>query len=287
MKNLQFGRRSQGYTIIEFLIAGVLGLILLAGVGQLFLGSNDSFRMQRQLADLQDSGRFAVWHLKNDIERSGWRGAFQPINTLLFAENTFSAAGQCGGTDCTKNGTEPTQDSITLVFNGAMDCNGSAAKTDPSADIVPGDPGANKVVQNRYFVEDGVLFCQGNGGSAKQPLVDNVDAFQILYGIDVITHATPIDAKLECSDTAVDQYINNPTAKSQIAAVRFSLLVKGVENQNVPLIERAYQVNDREYKFTDRIIRRVFNLTVPIRNKQPNLSVDGTIPSCPIEPKVI
>src|SRR3990167_803275 len=92
-----------GYTVIELLIAATLGLVLLAGVGQLFVGSNQSFRLQRQLADVQDSGRFGLSFMREELERGGWANGVEipKPSPILFVPSDFTAADMCPDGVCT------------------------------------------------------------------------------------------------------------------------------------------------------------------------------------------
>jgi len=247
--------RQAGFTMVEVLIAGVLGLVLLAGVGELFLGSSATFRMQRQIADIQDSGRFAMWFLKNDIERAGWFVGGGPVGAV--ALEVFPAPGiiaSVAGVDGGGN----VSDQLTVAYESTVpgtDCNGSAV---------------GAVVQNLYFVDGNrQLVCTGNGG-ATQPLVSNVDSLQVLYGIDVSIPPEVIAAD-RCSDRAVDQFVlaSGLTGNEVIVAIRFSLLIGGETNSSVPATNRVYQVADRSIAFNDQIIRRVFTLTTAIKNVAP------------------
>jgi len=60
-------RRQSGLTLIELMVAMVLGLIVAAGIVTVFLSTSNSNRAQTQMARLQEEGRFAVTQLKNDL----------------------------------------------------------------------------------------------------------------------------------------------------------------------------------------------------------------------------
>lgn len=62
------GRRRQGgVTLIELMVAMVLGLIVAAGIVTVFLSTSKSNRVQNQMARLQEEGRFAVTRMKDDL----------------------------------------------------------------------------------------------------------------------------------------------------------------------------------------------------------------------------
>lgn len=60
-------RRQSGLTLIELMIAMVLGLLVSAGIITVFMSTSKSNRVQTQLATLQESGRFAVTRIKSDL----------------------------------------------------------------------------------------------------------------------------------------------------------------------------------------------------------------------------
>ncbi len=57
----------QGFTLIELMIAMVLGLMVTAGVLTVFLSTSASNKAQNQMAAIQETGRFAMSRLKADI----------------------------------------------------------------------------------------------------------------------------------------------------------------------------------------------------------------------------
>lgn len=60
-------RRQSGLTLIELMVAMVLGLLVAAGIMTVFMSTSNSNRAQTQLASLQESGRFAITRLKGDL----------------------------------------------------------------------------------------------------------------------------------------------------------------------------------------------------------------------------
>lgn len=60
-------RRQRGLTLIELMVAMVLGLIVAAGIITVFASTSNSNRAQTQMANLQEAGRFAMTRLKDDV----------------------------------------------------------------------------------------------------------------------------------------------------------------------------------------------------------------------------
>lgn len=63
--------RQQGFTIVELMIAMVLGLLLALAMGQLFVGNKQSYRYQDALSRIQENGRFALERLSRDARMAG------------------------------------------------------------------------------------------------------------------------------------------------------------------------------------------------------------------------
>jgi len=74
MNALRIKNKQQGMTLIEILIALVLGLFLLAGIFQIFLSSKQSYRMQENMSRMQENGRFAMEFLSRDVRMAGYQG---------------------------------------------------------------------------------------------------------------------------------------------------------------------------------------------------------------------
>lgn len=56
-----------GLTLIELMVATVLGLIVAAGIVTVFMSTSKSNRVENQMAHLQEEGRFAVTRMKADL----------------------------------------------------------------------------------------------------------------------------------------------------------------------------------------------------------------------------
>ena len=66
--------RQAGVTLVELLVGLALGVFLLAGVLQIYLSSNQTYRTTESLSRLQESARFAIDFTTTDIREAGYRG---------------------------------------------------------------------------------------------------------------------------------------------------------------------------------------------------------------------
>ncbi len=66
--------RQSGFSLIELMIALVVGLIVVGAAGQYYLGSKLTFNSQTQNGRLQESGRFALEFMARDLRMGGFTG---------------------------------------------------------------------------------------------------------------------------------------------------------------------------------------------------------------------
>jgi len=66
--------RQDGFTIVELMIAMLLGLIVIAGVSSVFLANQRAYRTNTALGDVQDASRIAFEMMARDIRQAGLTG---------------------------------------------------------------------------------------------------------------------------------------------------------------------------------------------------------------------
>ena len=90
--------RCRGFSLVELMVALVITLILLAGIGQIFLSSKKSFTIQDSLARIQENGRYALETVVADLRRTGYWGGNSKITALGGTEPVLSETGDCTDT---------------------------------------------------------------------------------------------------------------------------------------------------------------------------------------------
>lgn len=68
------GRRIQGFTLIELMVAMLLGLIVIGGVISVFLAGQQTYRSNEALGDVADGSRTAFEMLARDLRDAGLSG---------------------------------------------------------------------------------------------------------------------------------------------------------------------------------------------------------------------
>jgi type IV pilus assembly protein PilW len=72
----------RGWTLVEILVAMTLGLLIIAGIGQIYLAAKRSYDIQTSIARIQDVGRYTTEILTQDVRRAGYWGLLNMQNAM-------------------------------------------------------------------------------------------------------------------------------------------------------------------------------------------------------------
>jgi len=219
-------RLQKGLTLVELLIAMVLGLIVISAVVNTYVGSTRSARFSKGLAYIQENGRYGITTMQRGIRLAG-----------------YSPEGDLEPFDIANSG----PDKIVVRVTDLYDCNGVSTK--PNGGIA-----VNTYAHNDA---DKTITCKGNSATATEmPLVEGVDAMRLLWGVDEDGDDVP-------DNYVVHSNSINP---NQVIALRVALLVNSGEPIRSRRGEEKHVLFDREITMDDKIARNVFSSTVMLRN---------------------
>lgn len=66
--------KSHGFSLVELMVAATIGLILLGGIGYVYLGSRQTFRTQDDFSRIQENVRYALDQVGVDVRMAGYAG---------------------------------------------------------------------------------------------------------------------------------------------------------------------------------------------------------------------
>lgn len=97
--------RAKGYSIVEWMVAMVIGIFLTAGLLSLYVTSNEGTDTSRSDSELQENGRIAMDLLLNDLRMAGFWGDYSGLPLTLDGGVTLSTAASALSTssDCLNN----------------------------------------------------------------------------------------------------------------------------------------------------------------------------------------
>jgi len=234
-------QHQQGFSLVEIMVAMALGLVLLGGTITIYSSSKNSYRLQENIAGLQENARFAIHALRRDVEVAG----YPLIRNIV----PFNAA-------LTLDGGGNNSDQITTQYRSDAQFN---------TDCLGAFVAAGNLVINRYSIDaNNNLRCQGNSGT--QTLVENVNNLQALYGIDTDLDGT---ANLYATATEVNLGTVNAGAPDwgRVVSLRLALLVRSDSTLDQAQQQTYTLLDAPAINMNDGVIYRVFTTTIPLRNR--------------------
>ncbi len=105
--------RSRGLTLVEVMVALVVGLILSAGAIQIFISSKKTYQTTDAVSRIQENGRYALHFLSKDVRAAGFWGCAQDIEMTNHVDDSGGGL-DLGGPPLigTEGGADP--DSLTI-----------------------------------------------------------------------------------------------------------------------------------------------------------------------------
>lgn len=145
-----------GFTLVELLVAMVIGLLVMVGASQLFIASQQNFRFQSALANMQDTGRFALDTLSRELRQTDYSGGCAPTQTTVHMRNIARASDtplplqawrDASNTDFAASLNSPLANQDALAFRGGLIARTGFA--DASLEIASIDDSNPQITLNR------------------------------------------------------------------------------------------------------------------------------------------
>ncbi|MBO9469245.1 PilW family protein [Endozoicomonas sp. G2_2] len=252
-------RRERGFSLVELMVAMVVGLLLLAGVLQILLANREAFDAQRGRGHLQENARLASFMLENVVAHAGFRTDLTgDLEQVFRANDTLGADFRPGAVVSSQSNTQGQSDTLYIRFQGegsVHNCRGASI----------GSPGSPETTYVSLFVEQSrTLMCRyvtDDKNPSTAQLVEGVDRFEVRYGLDTD------------DDNSADRYVSDLTAAqaAQVVSVRIQLLLRTLDEENLlPVAQQPDYVfsdgSDTGDMPADRAGRLFLDQTIALRN---------------------
>jgi type IV pilus assembly protein PilW len=205
--NTRAARMQQGFTIVEVLVALLIGLFLLGGLSTVVFDNRRTFGTQALLAQLQDAERLSVTMMGDVVQLAGYFPAptINTANSVLLAGGGMTAGQPMTGT----YSAAPPGDTITSRYatnsgDGILNCTGTSNSS-----------GAVATYVNTFSVVNSQLVCTLNG--TQYPLVSGVTNLSVLYGVNTTGSGNNVDTYMNAAQVTAAADWNS------VISVRLSL----------------------------------------------------------------
>jgi type IV pilus assembly protein PilW len=276
-------KKQSGFTLIELMIAGFIGVFILSGLLNLFITTNKSVTLSDSLSQNQETGRFAMDYLTKFIRRAGYSEDFTQFTPPLFI---VSGNGDitCTGTQvdaCALN--NPNIAPITVIgdrLSVPMDIGGNAGDETRSCTgtLVGGVASGAQRIVNVFWVSslapnERQLRCRtfsrdtNNWLDNAVSIINNVERFEFQVGI-----AANSDDKSASRYVSVDTIETDPTINMNfVRSIRIAVLTTSQNSTDVKvqstLRKRTYSILDAPvFTIEDSNLRNIFSNTIELPN---------------------
>lgn len=248
----------RGMTLIELMIAIVLGLLLVAVVIQIYVGTKATYNKQEDISRLQENGRVALYILGRTTRISGFKSDPGADYSTIFPAATrgiFAAAGAAGSSD-----------SLDIRFQGSG--NGAGTADGSVVDCLGIARDSNTMNYNRFYIANNAttlrpgLFCDtsDDGTVNGTEIVSDIENIRFQYGGD------------PNGDGIADYYVaaGNVPNWDQVVSMRVGLVATTPNTINPTLDTSTYNVLGNTFDPTDdRRSRRLYSMIITLRNRTP------------------
>ena len=249
-----------GMTLIEIMIALLIGAFLLGGVMQIFLGSKQTYRMQENLSRLQENGRFAMEFLSKDIRMTGYWDCMAPSTP----NDNVDVTGTEGA-----SATVPDSLALRAAFvrsKAAADVCGTAVTKAATVACPQAAAPANFYTDNTsiitYSINNNTLRRATNCVStANADIVEGIENIKILYGVETdaagsANYGTPNYYVTANNIPDIDVGGTPAPDWHRVVSIRITITVRTIDGNLTPTT-------------ADGRIRRTFTSTIALRNRLP------------------
>lgn len=288
-------RHQSGYTMLELLIAMTIGGIMVGSVLLAVSGTGLTGRRQGSHAQFTEDGQVAINILSQQLRMATF---WLPVSPLPSLDQNQAMVFGCSNGFASLAVTFP---NLTCATGGG----GAAIATLYEGRRVPGEPLGtvrdclgntgtplnstdNGMVYNRFYIATApsgnpALYCRGNGSTAGQPLVENVESMQIRYGVAALTppSTTPVifDNSIFAGSTV--RYVdagffttrncprNAPlqTSWCSVTNIRVCLIMRSNDNMAEQVNSPYVDCDGNVVSQADRRLRRAMTTTIALRNR--------------------
>jgi type IV pilus assembly protein PilW len=178
-----FRRNAKGMTLIELLVVLVICTVLIGGIYRLFVSQTRAYTVQDQVVEVQQNTRAAMDVLLQDLRMVGYDDDTTGVRVA--------------------QAVTPEDHAITVRYEHE-----------------------NAVREVRYWVDGTSRLMRQrtqNGVTTTEPMVENVDAFDLTYGVDLDEDGAMDDTD---RDGMLDDWVPAASAGSKAVAVHITLTAR-------------------------------------------------------------
>lgn len=182
----------RGFSLIELMVSMTIGLVIVVAALSAYSSAASANKMVEAQSVMNEDGQAALGILSQQIHMAGYTSD-RPVIAIRGCDGTFTNVTdsniEIGALSCTTNDASP--DSVAVRYEA------DKYNTIESGNSKPTDCLGNDLIVSagKYYAENRIylaipagrtsksLYCKGNAADTSQALVENVEDFQLMYGL--------------------------------------------------------------------------------------------------------
>ncbi|WP_447927228.1 PilW family protein [Vreelandella sp. EE27] len=259
-----------GFTLVELLVAMVIGVMVVLGATQLFVASQRSYQITTALANMQDTGRFALETLSRELRHADFTGGCAASQTTV-DDAVRPAVALQGFSHPPESRDEAVSDSHSIAFRGGP-VQGTAYYEieDPSKVLPEAYKGHLVLLQG---LQTCALFYNAASMPSGWPAFENTDYLQgnpLLMALDSATYYLGADSNNDDTLSLMRLDTSTPTPRSEVLASHIVALRARF------LVDDAYQAPDN-IEDTDWNAVRAVRISLVVQSERDDLRPTSTV----------
>lgn len=205
----------RGLSMIELLVTLLIGSFLVLGITQIYIDNRRSYAFQQSQSENQESSRYALLLLQQQLEKAGYRRfTDQEWTTAFPADTTLTGCNFPAGSTVVWN---DTNSSLCIRYqprtDEERDCLGNSIAG------IPANPNTETTILFReriwFDAANSRLMCASTTNAAAGELISGVAGLRFEFGVaDAMESQT------------LDRYVAQGTITDRIVAVRYKALMR-------------------------------------------------------------
>ncbi|MFS2159869.1 prepilin-type N-terminal cleavage/methylation domain-containing protein [Pseudomonas sp. Pseusp122] len=248
-------RQQRGLSLIELMVAMLIGTFLILGITEIFINNQKSYLFQQNQVGNQENGRFALTVLSQELSKAGYRSL--PIDSIAASNGAVAGCNFPAGAAVVAI----SQTSLCIQYQAATrtdtGCQGTALAN--AGQIVKPYGQVNPVIVEKIALDTATnsLTCTTSAGV--QPLVTGISDIRFDYGSG--------------NDKSLTTFATSPT--QIVGAVRYAALMQsigGATIRDTTTVPAALTEWNSRYGTTLNDTTKLYQIvqgTVMLRNQLP------------------
>jgi len=281
-------RKQLGFSLLEVFISLSIGVVLLAGVLSIFVGMRTTSSETSSYGEMQETGRFVVSLLSDDLMRQGfWGEMIEPLSfSNLISVTGVEPAGECTG-EGINNGSFPenvghfrTIWGRTLNSSSALDCINNAKINSEVLQIkrTAASPTTGARDANKYYLVNNLTTGQIIDGGEALPTISNSQVWEYLHHVYYVSEEKVGD---EIIPSLTMRSLQNTWYNQPIAdGVEFLHIMYGIDVNNDGMVNTFVAADNMTQAFWDREFQaniRAVKIFVLVRDIYPDYKYTNNI----------